>query len=155
MENQNQNTNNQPTGVGNDSLFSSEYNDASMADAGALAIEPTTLTDEPSAAVAQKKRNPIARLLTRVDVVLLALLVLGAFGLVIANSLHRKSNSVNNSSVSQQYGTVKLPLAEFVSTQSGAQLQVGSVVINGPLKLNDSVIISPSVQPNAPTAGQL
>ncbi len=95
-----------------------------------------------------------SRLLKRVDVILLALLVLGALGLVLSTFFHKHQQPVSNS-VSTQFGNVALPLSQFVGTEDGIKLDAGSVVVNGALKLNQGVVITPSVQPNAPVSGQL
>ena len=156
MEDQNQNTNTQSNGAAGTPLdFTNSGGSASyMAENDALSLNPTTLSDEPIAGGIPKKRTVVSRLLARVDLILLALLVLGAVGLVVSGIVHKR-HPVVNSNASTQFGTVQLPLNQFVGTEDTVKLTVGSVVINGALKLNSGLVVSPSVQPNAPTAGQL
>ncbi|HSW66655.1 MAG TPA: hypothetical protein VLI54_05960 [Bacillota bacterium] len=125
-------------------------------ESNALSLQAEPLASSPQVMHVARTSLPNL-LLRRVDVVLLALLVLGAASLVVGTAWHKHRTPAANvtSNISDQFSTVQLPLSEFVATEDGIKLDTGSVTINGPLKLNGGVVVSPSVQPNASTAGQL
>jgi hypothetical protein len=158
VDNKNQNTNTQTDGVDSGSLIQAGYvapAPPELADTEALSMDPTALANEPAISVAPEKTGVMTKILRRVDLLLLALLVIGAIGLIVMTTLRRNDNPAANNAA-REFGTVQLPLDQFaVASESGLNLTAGSVVINGPLKLNEGVTITPSVQPNAPTAGQL
>jgi hypothetical protein len=122
----------------------------------ALSLDPSEsppgYNDE--ASKEQQHTSVVVRLLKRADVVLVLLLVMGLIGVVVANVRHKSQNPVANNAT-QDYDTVKLPLTGFITNNQGVSIGASSVAINGSLKVNDGLIVAPSVQPNAPTAGQL
>ncbi|MET0779607.1 MAG: hypothetical protein ABWY71_02110, partial [Candidatus Saccharimonadales bacterium] len=88
--------------------------------------------------------------------VVLALVIISAGVLVVTSAAHRNRNiPSNNAGVATQYSTQKIPLTGFVASNNGIAFGPSNVVINGSLTLNDGLVVSPTVQPNAPTAGQL
>ncbi|HSW98766.1 MAG TPA: hypothetical protein VLF71_02930 [Candidatus Saccharimonadales bacterium] len=125
-----------------------------MADPEALSLEPVSATLPDEAARAAKRTNVAVRLLKRADVLLVLLLIAGMVGLIVANVRHKAHNK-GVASITDQYNTVTLPLAGYVANAQGVNFGSSSVVINGALKVNDGLVVTPSVQPNAPTAGQL
>jgi hypothetical protein len=121
----------------------------------ALSLDPGTpsgLADDDTRAT--RHTNVVLRLLKRADVLLVLLLVAGMVGLIVANVRH-ETNQNNVASITDQYGTVKLPLNGYVANAQGISFGASSVSINGSLRVNDGLVVTPSVQPNAPTAGQL
>ncbi len=94
------------------------------------------------------------RLVARVDLVLLVLLIIGAVGLVVNGAIGQR-NASSTSGVGADFGAVQVPLSDYVTAADGVNVDLGSVSVNGSLKLNNAVVIAPSVQPNTPTAGQL
>ncbi len=121
----------------------------------ALSYDPISAGAFGGAAAAQLPiEEPLwKRLIRRVDLILLALLIIGALSLVITNATRNKK--VDPTNPNTDFGAVQLPLNDFVNTEDGLNIKLGTVVVNGSLKLNDNVVIAPSVQPNTPTAGQL
>ncbi|HSX35154.1 MAG TPA: hypothetical protein VLF62_05940, partial [Candidatus Saccharimonadales bacterium] len=123
--------------------------------AEALSLDPGASPPPYEEEAATKEHtNVVVRFLKRADVVLVLLLVAGLIGVVVANIRHKSQNPVANN-VTQEYDTVKLPLTGFITNNQGISIGAASVAINGTLKVNDGLIVAPSVQPNAPTAGQL
>jgi hypothetical protein len=127
-------------------------------DVKALSLDPSALGKPPPdsfSAEGLKSRNPFAKLFKRADVVLVLLLVGSMVGLLVNTQSH-KSKQAAVSSVITQYGTQHIPLNGFaVDTQGGINFAPSDVTINGALNVRDGLVLTPSVQPNAPTAGQL
>ncbi len=156
MENQDQNTGvtYDGGGAGQASNLGAGLDPANM---GALSLDPTILSQPPPAVAAadpKTKTSVIVRALKRADVILVALLVIGLIGLVIAN-VQKKPTTTANNSIAGQYNTVQIPLSGFIANEQGVNFGSSSVIVNGSLKLNDGLIVSPSVQPNAPKSGQI
>jgi hypothetical protein len=124
-------------------------------DSEALSLDPHAVAQQEAQkqTPSESHSNVVLRLLKRADILLVLLLVVGLVGLIVAN-VNKKSH-FNVANVSDQFNAVKLPLNGFIATEQGISFGASSVVINGALKLNDGVVITPSVQPNSPTAGQL
>jgi hypothetical protein len=84
---------------------------------------------------------------------LVILLILGGIGTYITIAHNRDRQ--NNAASSGAYGTIKVPLSELVE---GKNLSLGgssTVTINGPMQLNDSLALTPSLQPTGAKAGQI
>ncbi|HEV7453995.1 MAG TPA: hypothetical protein VGO07_01930, partial [Candidatus Saccharimonadales bacterium] len=129
----------------------------------ALSLDPSALGKPPPdnfSAEGLKSRNPFAKLFKaklfkRADVVLVLLLVGSMVGLLINTQSH-KNKQAAVSSVITQYGTQHIPLNGFVvETQGGINFAPSDVTINGALNVSAGLVLTPSVQPNTPTAGQL
>jgi hypothetical protein len=119
----------------------------------ALSLDPSA-TPGPSDELRTAKHNrSVVRLLKRADVLLVLVLVAAMVGLIVANVRHKTRPSV--ASVTGQYKTVTIPLNGYVANAQGVSFGNSSVAINGSLKVNNGLVVTPSVQPNAPTAGQL
>jgi hypothetical protein len=128
-------------------------------EAESLSTIPNSLATEPQEGPLPAPRNIAGiwtKLLRRADLVVLALIIIGAATLVITTSNRDKANLKSNSGgVAGQYSTQQIPLSSFVVTNNGITFGASSVSINGSLKLNNGLVVTPTVQPSAPTAGQL
>ncbi len=147
---------NQNTGVG---FSSTDVQYPSSVGVGDLSLPVDSLEQDPAytqggTTVPGRRPGMMVRILRRVDLILVGLLVVGAIGLIVANNIH-KSHVKSQQSISDRYSSVQLPLQQFLPTENGLSLRATSVTINGSLKLNDGLVISPSVQPSAPSSGQL
>ncbi|HSX17210.1 MAG TPA: hypothetical protein VLH86_03860 [Patescibacteria group bacterium] len=122
----------------------------------ALSLDPTTLAQPPPTEVqaSQPAKNFFARTFKRADIVLVALLVVGMAALLISTTQH-KSKTPSANSVTSEYTTQQIPLAGLITTEQGASFGPSNVIINGTLKASGGLVITPSVQPNAPATGQL
>ncbi|HSX17208.1 MAG TPA: hypothetical protein VLH86_03850 [Patescibacteria group bacterium] len=125
----------------------------------ALSLDPNVL-EQPAAEQAMGEaltpRWSFTKLFKRVDVIVVLVLVLGMVALLIGTlSRHEKQHNSSATSIATQYDTQQIPLNGFVITQQSLNFTPNDVTINGSLRVNDGLIIAPSVQPNAPTAGQL
>ncbi len=157
MEDKNQNTN--VSYVSEDASQSLTPNFGVVStpeESDALSLDPSLLSQPPPGVnpADTKKGNVIVRLAKRADILLLLLIVLGAVGFFVVNAT-RKSHVENVANVTDKFNAVKLPLGAFIANEQGISFGNSSVAINGSLKLNNGLVITPSVQPNAPTAGQL
>lgn len=153
MENQNQNT----------KVIFSAGNSSGTADFGqASTVQPQSLDSVSSVPPIQqsfvvqpleevKQDNILLRLVKRADVILAILLVLGSVGLVL-NAYTADEAVVSNNA--DKYETTQIPLDEF-STSEGINFGTQSVIINGSLRVNDGLIIAPTLQPTSAVAGQM
>lgn len=57
--------------------------------------------------------------------------------------------------VGNRFNTVQIPLADFISQDGLSLVATRSLVINGPLKINDTLTLAPSVQPTTADRGQI
>ncbi|HLZ14428.1 MAG TPA: hypothetical protein VKQ34_00375, partial [Candidatus Saccharimonadales bacterium] len=163
MDNENQSTNDVGYVSGGDTSGPALYDmgivHQSTSETDSLSLEPTPLQgappgDMPAASV--RTGSPILRMLKRADLALVLLLVLGAVGLIIGTSIRKSHNNnavVNNAA--NQYKSQSIPLSGFIANEQGVTFGSSSVLINGSLKLNNGVVITPSVQPSTPSTGQL
>lgn len=98
-------------------------------------------------------RLPWKKLVKTGSIVALAALIVGGIIAVGANFLSKKAGTPT--SVANRFNTVQIPLTDFVSQDGLSLVATRSLVINGPLKVNDSFIISPSAQPSTGDQGQI
>ncbi|HSX33896.1 MAG TPA: hypothetical protein VLF91_06190 [Candidatus Saccharimonadales bacterium] len=124
------------------------------ADVQDLALDPMALPREDLPPPPQKRDNVVLRLLRRADVALIILLVVGSVGLVVGTTL-KKAHTSKTNSIADQYKTTQIPLSGFIANEQGVSFGTSKVQINGVLDLSSGLVISPSVQPNHPTSGQL
>ncbi|HEV7454276.1 MAG TPA: hypothetical protein VGO07_03375, partial [Candidatus Saccharimonadales bacterium] len=123
-----------------------------------LSTDPNSLSQVVQASIpAHRSLTGLwTKMLRRADLVVLALVIIGAGVLVVTSASHKnRDNLRSNTGVATQYSTQKIPLTGFVAGSNGIAFGPSNVVINGSLTLNDGLTVSPSVQPNAPTAGQM
>lgn len=118
--------------------------------------DPDSLSQAPEAMpVTTDSRNKrIMRILKRANIALVLLLFIGMIGLIVRN-VSRPAQTAKVANVADQFDPVTLPLQGFIASEEGLKFSASSVVINGSLKLNDGLIVAPSVQPSAPSSGQL
>ncbi len=159
MENQNQQISREELGGDRAGQFTdadlARYNSASRVDVGALSAEYSPV----AAAASQTQilpRTPLKSLLIRGSFVLAAVVLLGAAVIVALGTANRRKAELEaNKSVANAYSTVRLPLDTLVTEgQDVAFKNKGSIIINGPLKLNEGLIVIPTLQPSSPIAGQ-
>ena len=156
MQNQNQNTS-----VGNVSDGSLLYGSSSLGvvpepgNPGALSLNPEA-APPPVQTGGGNQRPPrsIWKFLRRADVLVVIVAIFGLIGLFLITSKNETPKAAQ-ADVSKQYGTVQIPLEGFVVAEDGLTIGGRNVVINGPLQLNDGVILAPSLQPTGASAGQL
>lgn len=101
------------------------------------------------------KTHSVRKLFFRFAIAGMALLVVGVVTVVVIGTGDRKEELGSANNISDEYDTVRLPLDGFLSNEDDVVFGAGSIIINGPLKLNEGVIVTPSVQPSSPVAGQL
>src|ERR1035437_3359846 len=66
-----------------------------------------------------------------------------------------KSQSISGAKASSQFSTINIPLSQF---ENSGQLSIGgdhTLSINGQLRANNTVIVTPTTQPAAPLTGQI
>lgn len=80
--------------------------------------------------------------------VIAALLLLASLGVVVSTFIK------GNPETSERYGTTQIPLTEILGEQASSSADQ-SVTINGKLQVNDTLVLSPSSQPDAAVAGQM
>ncbi|HSX35580.1 MAG TPA: hypothetical protein VLH84_01440 [Patescibacteria group bacterium] len=124
-------------------------------DSGALSLQPTSLSDEPMPSAQRPKGNVALRFLKRADLILVLLLVVGAVGLIVSTSLRKSHNGAQLNNATNNFKTQQIPLSGFIANEQGVSFGSSSVQINGSLKLNNGLIITPGVQPSTPASGQL
>jgi len=93
------------------------------------------------------------KLLKTGGIALLTLLIIGGIIAVGINFVTKKAGP--STSVGSRFSTVQIPLTDFISQDGLSLVATRSLVINGPLKVNDSFIISPSAQPSTADQGQI
>ncbi|HTH72626.1 MAG TPA: hypothetical protein VL737_04670, partial [Candidatus Pristimantibacillus sp.] len=100
--------------------------------------------------------NILLRLVKRADIILAILLVLSMIGVFLATSTKdKRPTTPTNSGVNSQFKTQDIALDTFISDAKGVSFGASSVVINGSLSLNGGLVVTPSLQPSSPKAGQL
>jgi hypothetical protein len=162
VENKDQNSavpNGQTLGDLNSS--SSELSDGGVVqeplDTNALSLEPGV--PEPLISQEQRKRqaNPFLRFVRRADVILVTLLILGAVGFIFTTTRNndRSKDDVSNQTTADRFGTVKIPLGDLVSGKDLSLAGVANVTINGSIQVNDSLVLTPSLQPTGAKSGQI
>ena len=75
--------------------------------------------------------------------------------LYVRASHNRQAATNTVANVASRYDTQQMALGGILTPQSAHTLSTSNVAINGQLTLNQGLVIAPSVQPNAPKAGQL
>ena len=110
---------------------------------------PVSSQDQPKG-----QANLFLRLVRRADVLLLALLLAGGIGLFFV-SQHHQQQSNSNTSAADSYGDVKIPLSDLTNGKQLTLTGSANVTINGPMQLNDALILAPSLQPTGAKPGQL
>ena len=117
----------------------------------------SAMPDQAMLASSQEQPQPLtsrfARFARRLDVILVMLLLVG--GVSAYFTIAHKKQQNNNGAAVNQYGTIRVPLNDLVE---GKKLTLGgnaTVTINGPMQLNDSLNLTPSLQPTGAKAGQI
>jgi fibronectin-binding autotransporter adhesin len=158
VDDKNQSTNVAYVGNNGGQSLSSNLSIASATDSSpeALSLDATAALAQsaPSLESVPRKSNLMVRAFKRADIILVVLLVLGMGGLLL-NSVFNKSERPTAANVTSQYDTQNLQLRDFIAGEQGLNIGASSVVINGSLKVSNGLVVAPSLQPNAPTSGQL
>ena len=90
---------------------------------------------------------------TTIIAVIFALSLLGLFAGIAFR--HSDVNNAKKANIVGQYDSQQIPLSGLVLKGDQATFGSAQVVINGPLQLNGPFIITPSLQPSSPKAGQI
>jgi hypothetical protein len=127
-------------------------------DPDALSQEPGSL-EQPfiSQEQLQTKKgltSSFIRFARRADVLLFALLIIGAIGVFVTLTQNKQRNNATGSNA-DKFGTVKLPLDELISGKELTLAGAANVTINGPMQLNAGLSLTPSLQPTGAKAGQI
>jgi predicted RNase H-like HicB family nuclease len=158
VENQNRDTTDIPVGDGGVVADPSSFSDALLpTDANALSDETivaTSAQDDFGSSHANHGRGRWSRAFVFTNVAIM-LILFGATIAILYRTNHKNSTAKVTSSVGADYSTQQIPLGGFIASTQGLNFGTSNVVINGALKVNNSLVISPSVQPSAPTAGQM
>lgn len=111
-------------------------------------------TAQPFSPAQSHSRPRIAKKIIIIALPALALLIIAgaATWFIFRNN---QDSSLQNAQVSERFNTLQIPLAEFA--QAGTLIIDGSktLSINGQLRANNSLIISPTSQPTSAVAGQI
>ncbi len=135
------------------SVAPSDYDPDSLS-FSANAVQPLPLAD--NVPLPEKKRNLLGIFTRRANIILVVLLVLGMGGVLWAGaSRGSQANKQAAGDIASKFKTQELPLKGLAVVGSGLEIQDLSVVINGGLTANDGIVITPSLQPSAPKAGQM
>jgi hypothetical protein len=127
-------------------------------DPNALSLDPTSLAEPPPDDIeVRKEPSKLLRFFKRADVILALLVVSGAAIALVLSVLNRTDSLAKNSAtdITERYGSQRIPLDTFQVPTGEVPIVPTSVTINGSLRVTDGLVIAPSVQPNAPTSGQL
>ena len=127
-----------------------------QSDPGALSSAPEA-SDQPSGVSAGRPKTPIlARMSRRIDVALAILIILGMAGVFAVTSTRSDTQPpVTEQGANSLYETQNVSLEEFEVDAAGVSFESSKVVINGSLETNNGLVITPSLQPSSPRAGQL
>jgi hypothetical protein len=120
-----------------------------------IPLEPVALGGSlPKPEVVQEpKANRFKISAYMVTVALLALVLLGMLGLIIAMS--RQNTADQKNSAASQYKTASISLGEISDQTKSILGQLGQLDINGDLKVNGAIILSVGDAPANPTIGTL
>ncbi|MET1033378.1 MAG: hypothetical protein ABWX94_02675, partial [Candidatus Saccharimonadales bacterium] len=125
-------------------------------ESNALSLEPTD--SMPLISQEQQPKSKVRRFLRltrRLDVIL-AVLLLIAGAVVLFNVFNGNKTQENSSSTAaNRFGTVKIPLGELLTGKDLSFAGAANVTINGKMQINNSLLLTPSVQPTGAKAGQL
>ncbi len=126
-------------------------------DTNALSYEPGVPEPLTSQEQPRRQTNPFLRFVRRADVLLVVLLFTGiAVGIFFTTTHNKQRNSnASTATVADRFGTVKIPLSEIVSGKDLTLAGAPNVTINGPIQLNDGLLLSPSLQPTGAKPGQI
>ena len=98
----------------------------------------------------------ILRFVKRADVLLVLVFVLASISVFFLSSHHKANNPAQAYlSSASNFNTVKIPLSGLTFSQIPAADNNASVTINGPLVLNDSLQLTPSLQPTGAKPGEI
>ncbi|MGH7196846.1 MAG: carbohydrate binding domain-containing protein [Candidatus Saccharimonadales bacterium] len=114
-------------------------------------FSPTPTPAAPPPPPVSKPRN-FPGLVKRAGIGVLALLLVGGTWLTIGTITNRREVPTT---VANRFESVQIPLEEFAKSGDLSLLGTRNLTINGPLKLNDAFILSPSAQPSTGTPGQI
>ena len=92
----------------------------------------------------------------RLDVILVFLLLVGgAIAFLTLSHAQRNQNNNTGTSADDVYGQQTIPLGDLVSGKDLSLNGASNVTINGPLQLNNNLLVTPSLQPTGAKAGQI
>lgn len=123
----------------------------------ALSLDPVVGAATPIAAaeVATKKPNLLLRIVSRADVILAILLLLGAVGLFWSVSQSNNEEGPVSDGAASRFGAVDIPLQDISVAEGNLNLGSQLVTINGLLEANGGLVVAPSSQPAAGVPGQI
>jgi hypothetical protein len=127
-------------------------------DSGALSFEPTQLstttpTVQPNATSTLAPEPGFGRFVKRFSVIMVILFALGVGALLVSGWLGGDKQDAG--SVAGEFNDTEIPLSDLPTDEALDFLGERSLTINGPLKVNDTFVLTPQAQPVQATAGQL
>lgn len=97
--------------------------------------------------------NRFLQMARRLDVILVILLILGSLGAYYTITQVRQRNNATGNA--EGFNDIKIPLAEIVSGKELTISGTSNVTINGQLQLQDTLYITPGLQPTGAKPGQI
>jgi hypothetical protein len=153
VENKDQNPLDYSGGLEGDSLNIGTVHEAPI-DVNSLSAAPEGVVLDTQVQKPKSQAGRFLRFARRLDVLLVILLILGSAGTYITLShVHSHKNIAANGAGS--YSDIKIPLGEIVSGKDLSVAGASNVIINGQLQLNDSLTLTPSLQPTGAKPGQI
>jgi hypothetical protein len=112
--------------------------------------QPLISQEQPEA-----KKNSFLRFARRLDVILVAFLIVGLTIAVYAYLRSREAPARSSSTSLEQYDTQSIPLYDLIAGKDLTVSGASNVTINGPLQLTNSFTLTPMLQPTGAKAGQI
>ncbi|HEY5667537.1 MAG TPA: hypothetical protein VIR03_00060 [Candidatus Saccharimonadales bacterium] len=122
---------------------------------GALPLESENPGPVSSQAQPKGQANLFLRFARRADVLLFVLLVVTGVALLFITRHQQTQQAKNSTSSVSEYGDIKIPLSDLTAGKQLTLAGAANVTINGPMQLNDTLILAPSLQPTGAKPGQL
>jgi hypothetical protein len=122
-------------------------------DLNALSLEP----DSQPFISQERPVTGIQRLLhfvRRLDVILVILLLIAGGGILFA-VLSRKPIIKQSTSIADRFQSVQIPLNDIIGDKDLSLAGVSNVTINGMMQLNNSLVVTPTLQPTGAKPGQI
>lgn len=123
----------------------------------ALSSDPTDISSGPVSSIPRRPNTPVepigfGRFVKRLAAAVIVLLILGV-GAIVAISRFT-GNEGGSPNVAGEFSDTEIPLADLPTGESFS-LGASSLTVNGPLRVNDTFVLTPQAQPVQAVAGQL
>lgn len=117
-----------------------------------LSYQPTPSLSPAIGRVApSRSASGFGRFVLRLGIILGVLFLLGLAGIVTLSLTSEQGDQASTDQISP----VEIPLGDLPSASGDLDLGARSLSVNGPLKVNDTLVLAPQSQPTDPVTGQL